>query len=222
MRRLVALAIVLAFCAPLSACGSSSPRPSSPKGVLASIVAGALARKSVHYEYGSLAGYWTSDVDSESGTQRFRPLGGGGKTDTRLVNRVLYFRGDPSALRQSLNLTDEKAKRYAGRWISIPKSDTLYARTTDGLTLASVVHNAIPQGKLRFAGKSWRKHWRRYLVLQGRSCCLYARANGEPLPAFFAIGPDVNAPESTFSNWNEPLNVQAPASSTPIATVRAS
>jgi hypothetical protein len=44
----VILATVLALGVPLSGCGSSSPP--SPKDVRASIVAAALAQKSVHYE----------------------------------------------------------------------------------------------------------------------------------------------------------------------------
>ncbi|MDX6454761.1 MAG: hypothetical protein QOD48_868, partial [Gaiellaceae bacterium] len=48
-----------------------------------------------------------------------------------------------------------------------------------------------------------------------------AHASGKPLPVAFTedLGPGTWAIGS-FSKWNEPVSVQAPASSTPIATVR--
>ena len=52
---------------------------------------------------------------------------------------------------------------------------------------------------------------------------LIARGSGMPLPVTFSTEDESGAgsgTDSRFSKWNEPLNVQAPANSTPIATVR--
>ncbi len=230
MRQIATLVIVLALCAALSACGSSSSAPSSPKRVLASIVAAALAQKSVHY--GSyvevdMGGSSTStaDVTADSGIaqEKFSI----GTLEIRLVNHTVYVHGDVEGLRNALLLTLPKAKRYAGRWISIPRADTLYATTADGLTLASSVHDFAPHSGLK-QGRN-ESSGTRFLAFQwmtsdGGFENLSARASGEPLPVFFSRAihdsGDSYVVHGNFSHWNELVHVIAPANSVPIATVR--
>jgi hypothetical protein len=49
---------------------------------------------------------------------------------------------------------------------------------------------------------------------------LTARAHGKPLPVKFAYEDLDDGVRARFSKWNETVRVEAPASSTPIATVR--
>ena len=233
MRRIVILALVAALCASLTACGSSAP--ASPKAVRASIVAAALAQKSVRWTENVLvpemeANRTTADVTTDSGTQRIAYLSRTNKYDDvvqiRLVKHTVYLRGDAESLLQTLNgdmpitpnLTDAQARKYAGKWISIPQGNALYAQTADGLTLAAIVRDVTPHGKLTLAHGTQL----RFVQANGNFQSLWASARGEPLPVGFTVngctGCFVNY---RFSKWNEPVNVQAPAHSTPIATVSA-
>lgn len=206
MRRIVTLAMVVAFCAVLGACGSSVRM--SPKAERrAAIIAAALAQKSVHWtvdDYELNDGEWkvSADVNSDSGTARvnWREGGEGGWYRLVHVNRMFYVRtGDAGSLRQAFNLTKAQATRYAGRWISTPNGTGLTFWLGDGLTLPVIVREYASAVRPE-AG---------------------ARRIGERLPVGFDKNPSPVAEISgTFSQWNEPVHVHAPANSTPIATVR--
>jgi len=258
MRRTVTLAIVLAVCAPLSACGSSSPR--LPKEV-APIVAAALAQKSVHYTLTVTAqGNTTTgnaDVTADSGTERLT-LPGGDVVETRLAHDTVYLRGGFTGLLYLLrscpyefvNCQDptaaqlRQAGKYAGRWISIPKGDRAYGGLARYLTLGSVVRHLTPRRELKSSIRE--SHGTRLRVLRGelegdlvRPANLTVRASGEPLPVAFSRvvvrgpgcdgfnhcdrgGDELYRSSGRFTKWNEPMHVEPPAHSTPIATVRAS
>jgi len=203
MRLLVTLAIALAFCATLSACGSSSPQ--SPR---ARIIAAALAQKSVHwtaedYELVDHDIQISADVNADSGTARVSwNFGGDGGGEYRLVrvNGTFYVNGDSESLDWLFNLTNAQATRYAGRWISTPNRVGLTFGLGEGLTLSAIVREYASPARRRSPP-----------------------ATGEPLPSKFdQIPSQTEEISGSFSKWNEPLNIRAPANSTPIATVRAS
>jgi len=153
------------------------------------------------------------------------------KTELRLVNGTVYVKGTPAALDYYLlDLTTPQAKQYAGKWISFPKGDRLHASLADRLMLASVVKHALPRnhftsgGKLKLLRRT--SHGTPLFVLRWTEDDLFdhvirARATGTPLPVSFydSCGFECDS-RDTFSKWNEPVKVQAPASSTPIAVVR--
>ncbi|HEY2353658.1 MAG TPA: hypothetical protein VGH79_02000 [Gaiellaceae bacterium] len=228
MRRIVALAIALSAVASSSACGSSSRPPSTPKTALASIVAAALAQTSVHWteEGDGLAGRGTStaDVTASSGAETIDHLHGRrGSVRIRLVDDTVYVNGDSDGLAVLLGITPAHAKANAGEWISIPKDDKHYARLADGLTLASVIHTNLPTGKLKLVGTA--PHATRIVGIGGTSwmtSSLTARATGAPLPIAFSHSASMVGSHGSFSKWNEPVHVEAPATSTPIAIVHGS
>lgn len=171
------------------------------------MVAAALAQKSVHWtvDDDELADHETqvsADVNADSGTAwvTWRVTDGddGGKYRLRRVNRMFYVNGDSASLQWLFNLKKAQATTYAGRWISTPNGEGLTIGVAAGLTLPSIV--------------------REYASAVRRTT---ARATGEPLPIRFDREPSrVESITGSFSKWNEPLNVHAPASSTPIAVVR--
>lgn len=234
MRRLVAIVLVTAAGAAtavvLLTASSASARDR--------IVAAALAQKSVHYTRTvgeDMGGTFrsTADVNADSGIEwkKFYV----GAVEIRLVNDTLYVHGDVQGLVNALQLTLPQAERSAGHWISITSSsgeglydEQLYGRLADGLTLASIIHDAAPGGTLKSFTKT--SNGTQFLVVRGASLDmsansadaeLVATASGKPLPVAFssAQGP-ANWTEVRFSKWNEPVNVQAPANAVPIATVR--
>ena len=146
MRRIVTPAIVLAICAPLSACGSSKKSPHTLRG---RIVAAALAQKSVHWTQ-TVSGYGEpvtdrGDVNADSGRERV-PDGYGGVVEIRLVNDTVYFRGGYEG-GISLGLTAAQADRYAGRWISVSRGYRPYRALADSLTFGWIVRHAVREDR---------------------------------------------------------------------------
>src|SRR5438874_492323 len=101
MRRVLTLVSVVAFCAPLTACGARAPGTPEAMALRASILRAALAQKSVHYtEIESALRDWPSrsvfDVSADSGSQQITITASGvrEKVDLRLVKGVVYARGD--------------------------------------------------------------------------------------------------------------------------------
>jgi hypothetical protein len=206
----------------------------------ASIVAAALRQQSVHWtEYQDMCYVrWTADVTAHSGTQRVTIGAPGcdvvgakvkGHVQMVLANHVVYVRGNAPGLASeyTIYLPWPKAKRYAGRWLAIPKGATLYARAADGLTLASIVHDVDPQRRYGYNLKLARqKHRGTKPIVVGAGDpamsggTLSALAHGAPLPvAMSGYGcPQCNYTGS-FSKWNEQVRARAPRSYTPIETV---
>lgn len=230
MRRIVTFVGVLALCASLAACGSSSPSaPPSAKSLRASIIAAALAQKSVHWTetdrpQTAAATSFVADVTADSGMQRvtFAPGTSNAATATIvLVNHTLYVEGDAAGLENALALSTTQAAKYAGQWIAIPKGDTLYSGTADGLTLASIVRDAIPHGKLKVVRTTSALVLRTAARVLGASVSV--EPSGDPLPIAFSSSNCIGcSTDGRFSKWNEAVHVRAPASSTPIAVVRRS
>lgn len=216
---------------PSSTKAAPSASAHTPKGVLASIVTAALAQKSVHWTgtdardlYGT--GHSATDVNGNSGAERLTYYGK--VIRFLLVHHTVYVKGARILLEDKLHLTEAQAKHFAKRWISIPRGDKLYAQLSSGLTLASIVHDVThdltKQGKLKVRRRTSRGA--RLLDVRGttrQSVFVYdltARASGRPLPVAFSFSEVAGGSSARFSRWNEPVNVQAPASSTPITTVR--
>lgn len=232
MKRTATAVAVLVVAAAITCAVAYAAR--SPKAVRASIVAAALAQKSLHWTEHDLVGNAlitsSADVNAHSGTQRVT-VKIGKKTGTIHIvfsSHTAYVEGDVFGLEANLGLTKARATHYAGKWISIPKRDKAYAAISGGLTVASIIHGVTPHGKLKLA--KTKAHGMRVFVLEvvsgkgkkRRLQTLVAHATGKPLP----IEADSVDPahevlsQADFSKWNESVKVTAPASSTPIATVR--
>lgn len=213
--------------------------------MLASIVAGALAQKSTRYTetvvWDLLGGIrYVADVNADSGRERAVSYDGS-KAEIRFVDCTVYVKGNRAALMGGLGvpapiagfavpplgLNRAQASHYAGHWISIPRGNPLYATMADGLTLASLVHVVMPPpGNLKLVRRKSRGTRLVDVVSKesgsfGGDSGLTAQARGRhlPLATFNFIG-NGNGDGGTFTRWNEPLSVQAPADSTPIATAR--
>jgi len=233
MRRIVVVAIFLAACAPLSACGSSAKPPHTLR---ARIVAAGLAQESVHSAWTSPSDgvIFRADVNADSGRER-ATLVGGDVVEIRLVNDTVYFRGGYEG-GQYIGLTAAQADRYTGRWIAIPRGYRPYSALASSLTFDSIVRHAVPRGRLE---KSFtrRPDGTRLLMLSPPAGAgltadppfayeLTASARELlPVASSYYLGGFAKHgifASRRFSKWNEPVSVDAPASSTPIATVRAS
>ena len=165
-----------------------------------------------------------------------------------LVNYTVYVRGDAAGLHITLGyhpwMTKAKATKYAGQWIAIPRGDKLYAGIARRLTLVSIIHRFTPragrfgkltmtsagptgangptgpQGPTGAAVLAGPQEPGYPALLAGPTGAMTVRTRGEPLPVTFSELCYFCEHEGTFSRWNEPVPVEPPARSTPIATVR--
>jgi hypothetical protein len=231
MRRMGVLAIVVAVLAGVAAVALAAQ---SPRALRNSIVAAARSEHSVHWEGDDIVGgarvSTGADVNATEGAQQVTFYLGKTKAHItiRVVDHTAYVKGDALGLRLNLDLTSTQASKYAGQWISIPKTDKLYAGTAQADTLGSLISSIVPHGRLKaFSAKV---HGLRVIGVRsvhgkGKKKTLQilgARARGKRLP----IEEDELTPgmktisHTTLSRWNETVRVTAPAQAVPISTVR--
>ena len=231
MSRIVTLVLVMAVAVATAAVALAA---ASPKAFRASVVRAALAQKSVrwveHDYAGNVVVTSSADVNANSGTQYLTVKIGtqSGTIHIIFINGIAYVQGEALGLAVNLGLTNAQATQYAGKWISIAKGDKAYVATADGLTLASLVHDVTPHGTLELVKK--KLHGKRVFALEALGGTEQARVfhvlvapgRGKQLPIEASSVDPARAlfTHTDFSKWNESVNVHAPASSTPIATVR--
>ncbi len=233
MRWLATLAIVVAGCSALSACGVVLG--GSLNDERARSVAAALAQHSVHFrlEYSSVAGVETKTsgvAEAHAGKERLRR--GAENAWIRFVGGTVYLNGNRAALTKILRLAPSRAKEYAGRWISIPRrggEHRLYRTLAADLTLASLIRSAAT---LRWPldhsqPKITRGHRRVMLVDAWRresSAGLIVDEYGKRLPWGFFVDWRYGIPQAHLDGhlfqWNRPVILAVPAHAVPISTVR--
>jgi hypothetical protein len=231
MKRVVVASAVFAISGAVIAVAYASQ---SPRALRATILQAARAQQSVHWveksRYPDSVFTFVSDVGGTQGSQEITMKMGTdtGQLTVELVDKTAYIEGDVNGLVDIAGLTQSQAEAYANQWISIPKGDEAYAGAAGALTLSSLVRTLSRNGHLSIV--SAKRHGRavvgvRSVLGKGKKkdvIVLYAPARGKKLP----LEQDESAPgygysgRTVLSNWNEAVSVTAPATSTPIATVR--
>jgi hypothetical protein len=206
----------------------------SPKALRATILAAARAQHSVHYRTDQIIGNarltLIADVEATDGTQQVSLKVGKKTAHLTIVvsDQTAYVQGDVRGLEALQGLTKAQASAYAGQWISIPKGDKDYGETAADVTLGSLIQLSTPRGHL--AVRSRKFHGQRVVAVIGITGkgkkkelrALVARPRGNRLPLEedeIAPGQEYIA-HTAFGRWNESVQVQVPASSVPISTVR--
>jgi hypothetical protein len=212
--------------------GATAASAASPATLANRSFAVAMRQQSVHYELHSSPGTGSvttmvCDVGRRNGVQRITFSRGGrtGHVLIRVVGRTAYVRGDAFALNGYMGFRDAGSRRYARRWIKVPHSDRAYAPIAFAATLRTEIDH------LRFVGVdppilSGRIGGQPVRVVRGTrsgappdSALLYVRARGAPLPVAARVIAFSGATFTTrFSNWNEPIQISAPAHPVPINT----
>jgi hypothetical protein len=230
VRRLGALALVVAAVAVAAAVALAAQ---SPKALRNAIAAAARSQHSVHWQgtdvVGGARALTGADVSTSEGSQHVTFYLGQTKAHVQIlvVDHTAYVNGDALGLRLNLGLTSAQATKYAGQWISIPKTAKLYAGTAEADTLGSLVTSIVPRGHV--TAFSAKLHGSRIVGVRsvhgkGKKKTLQildARAHGKRLPVEEdEVTPGMNAISRTvLSRWNEAVQVQAPANAVPISTV---
>jgi hypothetical protein len=224
------LMLVVVALAGVGAATMSAAVPSDPEAQLAAIRKAALAQKSVHYEQTGRDehSHWVvvADVGTTKGIQRLTIFASTGIQRLTFVvaDGAVFVRGNADGLNRNLSFRSAASKRWAGKWIRIPRSDRAwYDRVADGVTLPSIVATLDVQPLFRNANVTkWRGQPAFGVAgegLQGGRAVLYAAATGQPLSIeLVEDDPDRAFHQSTrFSHWNEQLHVHTPHDAVPFA-----
>jgi len=205
----------------------------SPQQWRAAMLHAASSRHSAHYVSASSepgqAIRLVSDVGPGRGIQRITLTkhGRSGPATVLIVPHSAYIRGNAFTLHNYFPLTSAQARKYAGKWISIPPSSPAYSAVAADATFRSFVADLLPSKHLSLvrATIAGRKAvgLRGAVRQQGQKLVetVYAPATGEPLP-FLEKATIVGRPGTNtahISRWNEPVHVTAPAHSIPISAV---
>lgn len=217
------LVIVVAFGAPISAFGSSSSSPLSPEARLAAMRSAARSQHSLHYvSVSSAPGHEiriVADVGMKEGIQRIT-LTDHGQTGPAAVivsGRKVYIRGNVFTLQVYFGFKALRAKLYAGKWISVPRSHPGYTTLSADVTLPSFLSHLFPRPtklSLVLAGNliGVRGTAHAQSGVDG-TATVFAPAHGKPLPVKETAKASMHRGTGvvTMSHWNERVHVSAPA-----------
>ena len=232
----IAAAAALAVTAAPSAAGAASTTTTTSAGNAAATAKynaalKAVGTKGVHFssvakqdgatltvtgDAGSTSGAQTLVVKNKNVTERMT---------AKVVGSTGYVNGNEAALADVIGLTKAEAKKYAGRWLSFPTSNTSLAELVGGLLSSEVSKELEVSGPYTF-GKSATVAGQQATGILGSVATesgskvpvmVYIPASGSPLPiqevtnAGSAGGASAIHGTVTFSNWGEDKSQSAPA-----------
>jgi hypothetical protein len=168
-----------------------------------------------------------TDAGLAEGTQRYVDTVGSstGTVRVEIVAHTAYVKGTTFALEEFMGYKSAAARRYAGRWIEVPRSSPDYAPIAAGQTLSSAVTETAMAGALRLLAKTT-KDGVSVVPIAGTFTSgavsgtetLFVRATGAPLPVEEDF--TVNGMTSTakYRDWNEAVVITAPRGAVPIGS----
>jgi hypothetical protein len=221
-----ALPLACALAGVLASSASAAP---SPAGLLRSVISAAGAQHSMHYVSTSVVVpiriTQVADVGVDRGIQRitYRHNGRAGRVTVIVVGGAAYVRGDSLALVSYMGFKPGAAAKFGQRWVKIPAGDRIYGAVAADVTLASALGDLKLSPPLAHLPSTTRNGVR-VITVAGKlptsrtaAVTLYARASGAPLPVAEVFKEGTSQGEVTFSRWNVPVTVRAPAHAVPIA-----
>jgi hypothetical protein len=231
----LAAAAALALAATPSAASAASTTTTTSAGNAAATAEYNAALKAV----GSKGVHFTSVADQSGATLSVTGDAGttsGGQTlvvkdkgitermTTKVVGSTGYVNGNEAALEKVIGLTTAESKKYAGKWLSFPTSNSGLAELVGGL-LSSEVSKELQVGGPYTFGKSATVAGQKAMAILGSVATesgskvpvvVYVPASGSPLPiqevtnAGKAGGSSAIHGVVTFSNWGENKSQSAP------------
>ncbi len=233
--------LTLALALPLGGLGAASAvRPSALSGktsqqVLSIALAAVSAKGSCHWgeniRWGGAYMHSRTHAGVTQGDQTIAGTLWGNGTILVVSPRMAYGKGDAKFLESQLNLTAQQAARYAGKWISVPSSNSSFAFFVGGLTLSSMTSGISPDSPLRLSKPTkvdgqdvvgvsgWAPDFTRGEVMD----TLYVATAAPNLPVELVQRGTANGSTFTatdpFFDWGKTVTVRAPAKALPISSI---
>ena len=159
----------------------------------------------------------------DRGIQRitYRKAGKSGHVTVLVVANTAYVRGDAFILANYMGFPGAAARRFAGRWIKIAHTASWYPTVSEAVRLRSAIKE-IALARPRVALPESMLNGQRVIGIRNTSMAsgqrvtstLYVRAAGLRLPVAEVTRGSGRRISVTFSKWNQPVNVSAPAGAT--------
>ena len=227
---LAAFAAVVAFGATAVGAGAASvPSQSAQSEYQAALKAA--TNQSVHFESDVTQGNVTLRVNGEAGDtsgSQSLTVENGKVTEhmsAEVVGKTGYVMGNSTGLHNIIGLSAAQARKYAGKWLSFPMSNTSLAQLAAGLVKSQVASELGITGPFTFVPDAT-VNGQHAVGIRGSVTAnnggsvpevLYVPSTGKPLPIEEVTNPGAKPHSSTihgtvsFSNWGEKVSVQAPA-----------
>jgi hypothetical protein len=212
-----------------TASGTATSRPSTAKQLVAAVEAAAKAQTSVHFlAKSSLEGRTvtiTASTSATNGTQVIVLHNGKsvGHMSGRLVNKIVYFKGDTYGLEEYLGMPATLAPKYSEKWIFFSPATKDYSAIEKSMTLDAAVSQIslsgpYATGTSTVAGQAAETVTGTTASLSSKGnkgkATLYVAASGTPLPIrYVGKGKQKKQKETgtvTFSNWGKKVNPVTP------------
>jgi hypothetical protein len=235
--RPTAVAVGTAACAALAAfgvCGTPAGAASASTTSAQSEYQAALkaaTNQSVHFQTDVTQGNVTLQQSGDAGTSsgsEMLTIHNGKITEhmsAEVVGKTGYVKGNAAGLQNILGLTAAQSRKYAGKWLSFPMSNSNLAQLAAGLLKSQVATELSFSGPFTRAtdatvnGQNAKGIKGSVSTNTGSSVpeILYVPATGKPLPIEEVTNPGAKVHSSTihgtvsFSNWGQQVAVTAPA-----------
>jgi len=196
----------------------------SPKKLRSSIQHAVFSQAGVHYsETASAKGLkqtTVGDAATDRGSQDITVHLGGktGHFTVIVIVNTAYLRADATALNAYLGFPSTAARKYAGRWISIPRTSAAFGTLAADVTVSSLVADHVATRKTSIVGGTL--GGRSVIGLRGvttvggvsNTSTVYVRSAKQALPIEATDFSSKHGFRDTieFSRWNETVSVKAP------------
>ena len=235
MRRLFLLPFLAVACL---ACACGGPAAGGLAGKSASEVialAQAAAQKEGSFHFIDQTGSGKNEQrlvgDSASASGEQEVSGPNGQLDARLVDSVIYVTGSEAVIGAALKLTDAEAAKYAGKWISLQKTDAPYETVAKALAPSAELTPYTPVGNLTVGSVSTLRG-RSVLAVSGAAseaaganatATLYVSTTAPYVPVGGSlVGTGAQKGDSevvAFTAWGERVRPPAPTTATPYSSL---
>lgn len=220
--------------APSATTTKSAPPATSPQTtLLAAARAGILRQSSVHLRLAestkNTAGGLTilGDLGTHTATESIR--GSGARVRLRLTRTDAYLSGNPSGLTRLYGISPADATSVGTRWIDIRHGSREYADLARESTLVALADGTLPAATATATITTRTVRGTLVYVLTwsaprttGQGTIRYTlelAATGDPLPVRETSSTGGTRQVTTFSHWNEPIRVAAPAGTIPFVAL---
>lgn len=235
----VAVGIVLALGLSLAACGGvdlGALSGKSPSQVLSATLAAAKGQKTVHYKLVATSGSSTQTITgdaSQTGGVQTVSNNSNASITVEVIGTAAYLQGNAGGLQSTIGMSAANATKYAGQWISVASSDSLYQPITQAVTIPGIVNQLLPHGNLA-AQSATSLDGHDVVPIKGGlpggatagvtgTATLYVLTGAPTLPLAFTglaneNGHTVND-QGVFSHWDEVLSLTPPAGAVAFSSI---